>query len=164
LVLSFPRHNLHQAGRLWALDRQTFRSILLKSTKAKRELYEGFLNSCPLLADLDPYERAQVREDSGISARRSLLLPPLTATRSSHPHPHPHPLPPPLTFRLPMLSSRQSMRMASSCFDRVMLGTGKQCICMQFGCLCNLISAIHIGLSCAICNGRKISLLASSNT
>ena len=46
---------------LWALDRVTFRTILLDHTSSKRKMYETFLASIPILSGLEPYERAKVR-------------------------------------------------------------------------------------------------------
>lgn len=42
---------------LWALDRVTFRRILMENTSRKRRMYEEFLEDVKLLADLEPYER-----------------------------------------------------------------------------------------------------------
>ncbi len=47
---------------LWALDRVTFRRILMESTFARRRLYEGFLEEVPLLATLTPYERSKIAD------------------------------------------------------------------------------------------------------
>lgn len=44
-------------GHLWALDRQTFRRILLKSAFRKRKMYEALINSVPMLKTLQNYER-----------------------------------------------------------------------------------------------------------
>eukprot|EP00003_Mantamonas_plastica_P025253 TRINITY_DN4911_c0_g2_i7.p1 TRINITY_DN4911_c0_g2~~TRINITY_DN4911_c0_g2_i7.p1 ORF type:complete len:247 (+),score=60.58 TRINITY_DN4911_c0_g2_i7:27-743(+) len=54
-------------SRLWALDRKTFKRILLNSTKAKRERYGNFLASIEFLNPLCKYgrekgEREGVRE------------------------------------------------------------------------------------------------------
>ena len=49
-------------GRLWALDRGTFRHILMATTSKKRQLYEQFLSRVPLLANLLPYERSKVAD------------------------------------------------------------------------------------------------------
>lgn len=40
------------AGHLWAMDRQTFRRILLKSAFRKRKMYESLLDSVPMLKTL----------------------------------------------------------------------------------------------------------------
>jgi cAMP-dependent protein kinase regulator len=44
-------------GQLWALDRQTFRRILLKAAFRKRKMYEALINSVPMLKTLQNYER-----------------------------------------------------------------------------------------------------------
>eukprot|EP00118_Oscarella_pearsei_P010012 m.59453 g.59453 ORF g.59453 m.59453 type:complete len:166 (+) comp34883_c0_seq37:541-1038(+) len=46
-----------EAGILWALDRVTFRKIVLQSAFNKRRLYETFLELVPMLGSLDNYER-----------------------------------------------------------------------------------------------------------
>ncbi|KAI0892140.1 camp-dependent protein kinase regulatory subunit [Annulohypoxylon nitens] len=52
-----------EAGcNLWALDRVTFRRILMESTFARRRLYESFLEEVPLLASLTPYERSKIAD------------------------------------------------------------------------------------------------------
>ncbi|ORY68714.1 protein kinase A regulatory subunit [Pseudomassariella vexata] len=47
---------------LWALDRVTFRRILMESTFARRRLYESFLEEVPLLQSLTPYERSKISD------------------------------------------------------------------------------------------------------
>lgn len=47
---------------LWALDRITFRRILMESTFARRRMYEGFLEEVPLLQSLTPYERSKIAD------------------------------------------------------------------------------------------------------
>ncbi|KAI0024144.1 camp-dependent protein kinase regulatory subunit [Xylariomycetidae sp. FL0641] len=47
---------------LWALDRVTFRRILMESTFARRRLYESFLEEVPLLVTLTPYERSKIAD------------------------------------------------------------------------------------------------------
>ncbi|KAI7851072.1 cyclic nucleotide-binding-like protein [Circinella umbellata] len=47
---------------LWALDRITFRTILMENTSRKRRLYESFLRDVPLLKSLEPYERHKVAD------------------------------------------------------------------------------------------------------
>lgn len=46
----------------WAMDRLTFRAVLMSTTSAKRERYENFLTSVPLLESLDRYERAKIAD------------------------------------------------------------------------------------------------------
>jgi cAMP-dependent protein kinase regulator len=47
---------------LWALDRVTFRRILMGEAFRKRKLYEGFLKEVELLKDLDDYERSKIAD------------------------------------------------------------------------------------------------------
>lgn len=47
---------------LWALDRVTFRRILMDSTFQRRRMYESFLEEVPLLASLTPYERSKIAD------------------------------------------------------------------------------------------------------
>ncbi|KAH7286738.1 hypothetical protein KP509_32G020900 [Ceratopteris richardii] len=47
---------------LWAVDRVTFRSILLHSTSSKRKMYEKFLQDVPLLKSLSKDERAAISD------------------------------------------------------------------------------------------------------
>ncbi|QSZ31655.1 hypothetical protein DSL72_001222 [Monilinia vaccinii-corymbosi] len=47
---------------LWALDRVTFRRILMDSTFQRRRLYESFLEEVPLLSTLTRYERSKIAD------------------------------------------------------------------------------------------------------
>jgi len=47
---------------LWALDRTTFRQLVLLTTMKKREMYEAFLNAIPLLMELESYERMNLAD------------------------------------------------------------------------------------------------------
>lgn len=47
---------------LWALDRVTFRRILMENTSRKRRMYEDFLEEVPLLVSLEPYERHKIAD------------------------------------------------------------------------------------------------------
>ncbi|CAM1501080.1 Fc.00g102420.m01.CDS01 [Cosmosporella sp. VM-42] len=47
---------------LWALDRVTFRRILMECTFARRRMYESFLGEVPLLSSLTPYERSKIAD------------------------------------------------------------------------------------------------------
>ncbi|MCO5556372.1 hypothetical protein L7F22_009920 [Adiantum nelumboides] len=47
---------------LWAMDRVTFRNILLQTTSSQRKVYERFLEDVPLLKSLDKYERAAISD------------------------------------------------------------------------------------------------------
>lgn len=40
------------AGSLWAMDRQTFRRIVLKSAFRKRKMYEALIENVPMLKAL----------------------------------------------------------------------------------------------------------------
>ncbi|KAI0594657.1 regulatory subunit of protein kinase A [Biscogniauxia sp. FL1348] len=51
-----------QGCTLWALDRVTFRRILMESTFARRRLHESFLEEVPLLSSLTPYERSKIAD------------------------------------------------------------------------------------------------------
>jgi cAMP-dependent protein kinase regulator len=51
-----------KGGLLWALDRVTFRRILMDNAFQKRKMYEGFLEEVPVLASLKPYERAKIAD------------------------------------------------------------------------------------------------------
>ncbi|ORX69025.1 camp-dependent protein kinase regulatory subunit [Linderina pennispora] len=50
------------AATLWALDRITFRRLLMERTSRKRRLYERFLETVPLLKSLEPYERQKIAD------------------------------------------------------------------------------------------------------
>ncbi|KAH3685421.1 hypothetical protein WICPIJ_003606 [Wickerhamomyces pijperi] len=47
---------------LWALDRLTFRRILLAKTSKKRQLYESFLKEVPVLNNLSLFERSKLAD------------------------------------------------------------------------------------------------------
>ncbi|KAI9686420.1 MAG: hypothetical protein M1822_003765 [Bathelium mastoideum] len=51
-----------EPSTLWALDRVTFRRILMDSAFARRRMYEAFLEEVPLLASLTPYERSKIAD------------------------------------------------------------------------------------------------------
>ncbi|KHJ34616.1 putative camp-dependent protein kinase regulatory subunit [Erysiphe necator] len=50
------------ACTLWALDRITFRRILMDSTFQRRRLYEGFLETVTILSTLTNYERSKIAD------------------------------------------------------------------------------------------------------
>ncbi|KAI9323764.1 cyclic nucleotide-binding-like protein [Dichotomocladium elegans] len=50
------------SGILWALDRITFRRILMENTSRKRYMYETFLAEVPILQSLDQYERHKIAD------------------------------------------------------------------------------------------------------
>lgn len=47
---------------LWALDRVTFRRILMDAAFQRRRMYEGFLSEVPLLESLETYERSKIAD------------------------------------------------------------------------------------------------------
>jgi cAMP-dependent protein kinase regulator len=47
---------------LWALDRVTFRTILMENTSQKRRMYESFLSEVVLLKSLESYERHKIAD------------------------------------------------------------------------------------------------------
>lgn len=49
-------------GILWALDRVTFRRILMERTSRKRRMYELFLEEVPLFSPLEVYERNKIAD------------------------------------------------------------------------------------------------------
>jgi cAMP-dependent protein kinase regulator len=51
-----------EPSTLWALDRVTFRRILMDSAFQRRRMYESFLEEVPLLASLTPYERSKIAD------------------------------------------------------------------------------------------------------
>ena len=56
LLYNMPRAATVKAitsGTLWAMDRQTFRRILLKSAYKKRKMYENLINKVPMLKSLE---------------------------------------------------------------------------------------------------------------
>lgn len=50
------------SGLLWAMDRKSFRRIVLKSAFRKRKRYERLLESVPMLSSLDNYERMNLAD------------------------------------------------------------------------------------------------------
>lgn len=51
-----------EPSTLWALDRVTFRRILMDSAFQRRQMYESFLSEVPLLQSLTPYERSKIAD------------------------------------------------------------------------------------------------------
>ena len=47
---------------IWALDRVTFRRILMEITSRKLRMYESFLEEVPILVSLEPYERHKIAD------------------------------------------------------------------------------------------------------
>jgi len=65
LLYNMPRAATVQAetlGSLWAMDRQTFRKIVLRNAYQKRKMYEAFLQNVPLLSHLDENERMNIAD------------------------------------------------------------------------------------------------------
>jgi len=65
LLYNMPRAasiKAETAGSLWAMDRQTFRKIVLKSAFQKRKMYESFLENVSLLKHLEKYERENIAD------------------------------------------------------------------------------------------------------
>jgi len=65
LLYNMPRAATVQAdtpGSLWAMDRQTFRKIVLRNAYQKRKMYESFLQKVPLLSQLEEFERRKVAD------------------------------------------------------------------------------------------------------
>ncbi|CAD5216587.1 unnamed protein product [Bursaphelenchus okinawaensis] len=48
--------------KLWAIDRLTYRAILMGSTMRKRKMYDEFLSRVQILSDLDKWERANLAD------------------------------------------------------------------------------------------------------
>ena len=84
--------------KLWAMDRLTYKHILMDTTLKKRNMYKEFLEHVPLLRSLDPYERLKVLIFFFLNLLRpkktfEIFLSPLTPLPSLPPHPFP-PFPP----------------------------------------------------------------------
>jgi cAMP-dependent protein kinase regulator len=65
LMYNAPRAATVQStepSTLWALDRLTFRRILMDSAFQRRRMYENFLDSVPLLAPLSSYDRSKIAD------------------------------------------------------------------------------------------------------
>ncbi|KAJ8883414.1 hypothetical protein PR048_015257 [Dryococelus australis] len=65
LMYNMPRAATIKAvsdGSLWAMDRMTFRRIVLKSAFKKRKMYEQLIDSVPMLKALQPYERMSLAD------------------------------------------------------------------------------------------------------
>lgn len=50
------------SGRLWALDRTTFRALVINTTRQRRENYEGVLRDNPVFCELEKEELAAVAD------------------------------------------------------------------------------------------------------
>ena len=65
LMYNMPRAATVQAetdGSLWAMDRLTFRKIVLKNAFKKRQMYETLLDQVPMLKTLENYERMNLAD------------------------------------------------------------------------------------------------------
>lgn len=65
LMYNMPRAATIKAktdGLLWALDRSTFRKIVLKGVFKKRKMYEEFIQNVPILQNLETYERLSLAD------------------------------------------------------------------------------------------------------
>lgn len=65
LMYNMPRAATIEAatdGRLWALDRLTFKRIVLKAAFEKRKMYEALLESFSMFKSLSAYERMNVAD------------------------------------------------------------------------------------------------------
>ncbi|TMW64900.1 hypothetical protein Poli38472_009067 [Pythium oligandrum] len=51
-----------EKSKVWALDRQTFKYIIMETTLKKRESHKGFIERVPLLESLSEYERLTVAD------------------------------------------------------------------------------------------------------
>ena len=66
LLYNMPRAASIKAitkGTLWAMDRQTFRRILLKSAYKKRKMYEDLINKVPMLKSLEVRQTTELCRD-----------------------------------------------------------------------------------------------------
>ena len=65
LLYNAPRAATIQAKEeslLWVLDRQTFNHIVKDASQKKREKYENFLSTVPILQNMDHYERSKLAD------------------------------------------------------------------------------------------------------
>lgn len=49
-------------GSLWALDRQTFNHVVKDASQKKRQQYEQFLATVPILQNMEHYERSKLAD------------------------------------------------------------------------------------------------------
>lgn len=52
----------NMVGKLWAMDRETFRKILLKSVFKKHQIYDKFIDSVIMFKILSPYDRKRLAD------------------------------------------------------------------------------------------------------
>jgi len=50
------------ASALWVLDRNTFNHIVKDASQNKRQKYENFLSTVPILSNMDRYERTKMAD------------------------------------------------------------------------------------------------------
>ena len=65
LIYGTPRAATIKAStdvKLWGIDRDSYRRILMGSTIRKRKMYEEFLSKVPILENLDKWERLTVAD------------------------------------------------------------------------------------------------------
>jgi len=65
LIYGTPRAATVKAktdSKLWGIDRESYRRILMGSTLKKRKMYDEFLSKIPILSNLDDYERITVAD------------------------------------------------------------------------------------------------------
>lgn len=65
LMYNAPRAatvKVKERSKVWALDRQTFKYIIMETTMTKRDQYKGFIEKVPLLESLSEYERLTVAD------------------------------------------------------------------------------------------------------
>jgi len=65
LMYNMPRAasvTMTSSGKLWALDRQTFRRIMVANMSKKKSTYEEFLSKCPLFEDMDHEQIAKIAD------------------------------------------------------------------------------------------------------
>ena len=65
LIYGTPRAATIKAAtdvKLWGIDRDSYRRILMGSTIRKRKMYEEFLSKVPILENLDKWERLTVAD------------------------------------------------------------------------------------------------------
>lgn len=66
LIYGTPRAATIQAKsdhvKLFGIDRETYRRILMGSTMKKRKMYEEFLSKVPILQNIDEWERSQIAD------------------------------------------------------------------------------------------------------
>ena len=65
LMYNMPRAatvKMTSAGKVWALDRQTFRRIMVANMSKKKSTYESFLEKCPLFEDMKHAEIAKIAD------------------------------------------------------------------------------------------------------